>query len=426
MPAFLVAWAGVAFWNSVKQLPHGTRAMSLPARLAESDLEFLSAAPPTALTRALSLVEHAEQLIVIDQSPLPREIAQALLLRLHLRPHLKIVVIVDPAPSDAGGTLSRDLQSLESQGVIVARVRLERLRDSNPAYSAVWRMLFGWWSDPFEELAKPQGLAARSRRLNFKADQRQLLIADDGSGGWVSLTGAAQSFPALIVRGALVQDMMAAELALAAWSDEDRLPAVPPAHGRGFGTVDARFLTEGAIGSAVLDTLATLEAGDLVSISTHHLSDRNVITALTRAVQRGANVQLLLDPVPNPNLASAGELMRVGASAGGASAAVASVEVRWATDYSNTQRSSLVVARHGKDASIFFGSANLTRRNLGDFNLESVMELRVSAIAVLPRTFSEYFAKRWGAAAPYRQYADESVETYWIYRIAEATGLSSF
>jgi hypothetical protein len=413
----LVAWLSVAFWNSVKPLPPGTRTMSLPARLSESDLEFVStAAGQSVLGSALQLVEHAEQLIVIDESPLPREIAQALLLRRHAKPHLKIVVIVDPAPAAYGGTPPQDLQSLESQGIIVARVRLERLRDSNPLYSALWRMAFEWWSDPFEDALSPQGLTARARRLNYKSDQRQMLVADDGVGGWASLTGAPESAAALMVRGPLAQDFMAAELSLASWSDEDRLPAVPPAHGRDFGTIDARFLTEGAIGSAVLNTLAALNLGDAVSLTTHQLSDRNVIAALLHAAERGAKLQLLLDAVPSPNLAAAGELLRAGKR----------IEIRWATDSSNAPRSTLILARHGQDTSIYFGAANLTRRSLADFNLESAIELRLPAPAALPKACAEYFARRWAVAAEYGRYADESGSTYWRYRLAEATGLASF
>jgi hypothetical protein len=411
----IVAWVTVAFWNAVKPLPPGTHAMSLPARLAESDLEFVRAAPQQAvLGRALSLVEHAEQLIVIDQSPLAREIAQALLLRRHLRPHLKIVVIVDPSPAEYGGTPAQDLQALERQGIIVARVRLERLRDSNPIYSALWRIGFGWWSDPFEEAANPRGIAARARQLNAKADQRQMLVADDGAGGWVSLTGAPESATALVARGALAQDIMAAELSLASWSDEDRLPAVPPAHGRGFGTIDARFLTEGAIGAALLETLSALNAGDAIFLAAHQLSDREVIAALLRAAAHGAEVQVLLDPLPAPNLGSAGELHRN------------RVEVRWATDQFSAARSSVLLVRHGKDASIYFGSANFTRRSLADLNLECAMELRAPASGALPGSFNEYFARRWAAAAQYARYADESAATYWGFRLAEATGLSGF
>jgi hypothetical protein len=102
------------------------------------------------------------------------------------------------------------------------------------------------------------------------------------------------------------------------------------------------------------------------------------------------------------------------------------IEVRWAADAANAPRSSLLVVHHGKDAALYFGSANFTRRNLADFNLEAAMELRAPALAALPRTLSEHFAKRWAAAAEYHRYADESGPTYWSYRFAEATGLSSF
>jgi hypothetical protein len=416
---FLTAWLGVAFWNSVKPLPPGTRALSLPARLPESDVEFLSGATRLAvLGRALKLVEHAEQLVVIDQSPLPREISQALLLRKHARPHLKIVVLVDPAPPAFGGTAPKDLQLLESQGIIVARVRLEHLRDPNPLYGALWRLGFEWWSNPYDEASNPNGVAARARRLNFKFDRRQLLIADDGAGGWVSLLGSADAATAMMVRGSTAQDLLAAELALASWSDEDRLPGVPPAHGRGFGTIDARFLTEGAIGSAVVDSLEALQSSDAASLITPQLGDRKVIAALRRAAARGVKIQLLLEAAPGPNLASTGELRRDAPA----------IEIRWSAISDGTQgpRSSLLLMRHGNDVSIYYGTANLTRRSLRDFNLESVMELRAPALAGLPKSCAEYFAKRWAAGLTYLRYTDESDLTYWSYRMAEATGLSSF
>jgi hypothetical protein len=416
---FLTAWLGIAFWNTVKPLPPGTRAMSLPARLPESDVEFLSGPTHQAvLGRALKLVEHAEQLIVIDQSPLPREISQALLLRRHAKPHLKVVVIVDPAPPAFGGTAPKDLQLLEAQGIIVARVRLERLRDPNPLYGALWRLSFAWWSNPYDEALNPTGFAARARQLNFKVDRRQILVADDGAGGWASLTGSADSGSALMVRGSTAEDMLAAELALASWSDEDRLPGVPPAHGRGFGTVDARFLTEGAIGSAVVDSLEALQRGDALSLATPQLGDRKVMTALRRAAARGVKIQLLLDAAPGPNLASAGELRRDAPA----------IEIRWGVDVEQPPgpRGSFLLMRHATDVSIYFGTARLTRRSLGDFNLESVMELRAPVSAALPKSCADYFAKRWARSLDYARYTDESDITYWSYRIAEATGLSSF
>jgi PLD-like domain len=414
----LLAWLSVGVWNSVKPLPPGTRVMSLPVRLVESDVALLVATTRREiLNHAMGVVEHAEQLIVIDQSPLARELSQALLVRKQARPNLKIVLITDPAPEALGGTPPQDLQTLERAGIIVARVRLDRLRDSNVAYSSLWRILVGWWSDPFQEVNGSASVASWSRQFNFKADQRQVLTADDGSGIWTSLIGAPDSGYALSLRGALAHDILASELQIAGWSDDDRLPGIPPAAARSIGTIDARFLTEGAIGDALLDALASVGKDDQIFLLAHHLGDRRVVSALLEAAGRGARLRVLLDPVTHPNLATAAELMR---------APGARIELRWTTYRENTLHTQMTLVRHRNDVSIYAGSANLTRRNLGDFNLEAAVELRLPTQAVLGRSFSDCFDKLWSKGASYESYADGSAATLWSYRFAEASGLSSF
>jgi hypothetical protein len=37
----VLAWASCGLWNSVKPLPPGTHVSSLPARLAESQVDFI-------------------------------------------------------------------------------------------------------------------------------------------------------------------------------------------------------------------------------------------------------------------------------------------------------------------------------------------------------------------------------------------------
>ena len=72
------------------------------------------------------------------------------------------------------------------------------------------------------------------------------------------------------------------------------------------------------------------------------------------------------------------------------------------------------------------GSANDTRRNLDDLNLEADVELRLPARAAAARAATAYFEDQWAGAAPYEQLADESAAKYWRYRFMEATGLSTF
>jgi hypothetical protein len=433
-----LAWVSCAVWNSVKPLPRGTRVTSLPARLDESQVDFLDGLAPAGaiLKRETEAIGRAEQTIVLNQSPLARELADALLLRKRQRPNLKVMLVTDPRNEVYGGTPSRTLSALERTGIVVVRTRLERLRDPNPLYSSLWRLCVGWWSDPFDEMPGGEAtLRSSLRRLNLKADRRQLLVADDGAGGWTNIimsaasTGAASSSAAapaggavsagvgLEIRGHLAAAIVASELQIAAWStDDDRLPAAPPVDSRGVGTIDARFLTEGAIQAALRDAIAIAGGGDSIKIAVQAFGDRQMVDAVVRAAARGARVQLLLDPGSPETQAAAGELLREEPGA---------IEVRWRARDSRTEAGYAVI-QHRSDVWFDVGSANFTRRGLDDLDLSADIELHMPARAGPARAVADLFAKQWSNAAAYAVHADESKETYWRYRVAEATGLSVF
>jgi PLD-like domain len=420
VPVLLLAWLSLVFWNSAKPLPPGMHIVSQVSRLSEADVDFVYESPrhPDALGQDVSAIDHAEQLIVLDRSPVTSELAQHLLARKRARPNLQMVLVTDPGNEAFGGTPWQTLSSLEASGIIVARVRLDRLRDSNPLYSGLWRLTFGWWSDPFDEIPGQVTLPAWSRMQNFKADQRQLVVADDGSGGWTAVIAPAGASAGLILRGSLARAMIAGELQIAAWStDDDRLPAGPPMDGRGVGSIDARFLTEGGIETALLDAIAAAGGGDEIRIAVQNLSDRHLVAAALGAAARGARLQVLLARNRTPNQAVAGELLRDGAG---------HIEVRWYPAETGASLPKLLVVQHGNDLWMNFGSANFTRRNLGDLNLELSVELRMPARAAPARSVTDYFAKIWSRAAADADFADESTVAYWRYRSAEATGLSSF
>ena len=381
----LLAWLSLAFWNFARPRPPGTHVVSLWTRLADSDIDFLYESPQHSgiLASESSIIDRAEELIVLDRSPIAPGLCQHLLARKRARPNLKIVLITDLGDETFGAARSQYLESLERAGIIV--VRWSHMLSSNP-------------------------------------DQRQLIVADDGSGGWASLvdSGSSQNLggrAALMVRGRLAQDIVASELQIAAWStDDDRLPAAPQMYGRGVGSVDARFLTEGAIGGALLDAIAAAGGGDRIYIAACTLSDRRLIAALLRAAARGAEAQILLDPNRTPNPAAAGELLRDG---GG------HVAVRW-NPIGGPIRTSLLIVRHRADLWMNLGSADFTRRNRSDLNLAAGVELRMPARAAPARAAADYFANAWSNAAGYAEYADESALAYWRYRLVEATGLSSY
>jgi len=416
----LLAWLALAFWNSAKPLPPGTHVVSQTSRLSEADVEFLFeySQSPDILAREMSVIDHAEQLIVVDASPLAPETARHLLARKRARPNLKIVLVTDPRNEAFGGTAAQTLSSLEETGIIVARARLDRLRDSNPLYSGAWRLLIGWWSDPFDEVPGQVTPQAWLRRQNSKADQRQLLVADDGSGGWTSVISASDVRSRLILRGPLARAIVASELQIAAWSTEDdRLPPAPPMGPRGVGSIDVRFLSEGAIEGSLLDALAAAGRDDRISIAVEALTDRPLIVAALRAAARGARLQVLLARNPAPNRAVAGELLRDG---GGR------IEVRWSPIEPKAAHPRLLILQHRNDLWVNWGSANFTRRNLGDLNLEADVEIRMPARSAPARALNGHFAEAWSNADDDPAFARDSAAAYWRYRLTEAAGLSSF
>jgi hypothetical protein len=420
-----LAWGSCAVWNSVKPLPRGTRVASLPARLDESQVDFLDDLAPAGaiLKRETEAIGRAEQTIVLNQSPLARELADALLLRKRQRPNLKVMLVTDPRNEVYGGTPLRTLSALERTGIVVVRTRLERLRDPNPLYSSLWRLCLGWWSDPFDETPGKATLRSSLRRLNLKADGRQLLVADDGAGGWTSIVMSAAPAGAAVsaglgleIRGHLAAAIVASELQIAAWStDDDRLPPVPPVDSRGVGTIDARFLTEGAIQGALRDAIGIAGSGDSIKIAVQAFGDRQMVDAVVGAAARGARVQLLLDPGSPETQAAAGELLREEPG----------IEVRWRARGSRAGAGYAVI-QHRSDVWFDVGSANFTQSDLGDLDLAADIELHMPARAGPARAVSDLFAKHWSNAAAYAAHADESKETYWRYRVAEATGLSVF
>jgi hypothetical protein len=413
--AALLAAGVTAFWNAVKPMPLGTHVASLPARLSEGDVEFLDEAMlrDVISRRSIALIERAEQLIVIDQSPLPREFTAHLLARQRQRPHLKILVITDPRDERYGGTSAMTLSTLEAAGIVVVRTGLGRLRDSNPLYSSGWRLVLGWWSTPFAETPGRTAWLSGLRQLNDKADERRLLVADDGAGDWSSLI-ASRAGVALVIRRHLARDIAASELAIAAWSaDDDRLPEPPPVPGRGLGSIDARFLTEGAVLAVLRDALGAAGSGDAIDIAVAALTDRQLIDELLRATRRGARCRLLLDPYQPANRAVAGELRRAGGAA---------IEVRWA----EFPPAGLLLVRHATDVWLEVGSADLTRRDLDDLNLEAHLELHLPARAQVARAAGDAFGRQWSNGLAYATHADASRDTYWKYRISEATGLALF
>ena len=410
----------------------------------------------------LGVIARARRLIVLDyaaiggasgeapQRRVAAALTDALLTRWREQPDLAILVITDPANDAYGAVRSESLQLLRAAGVEVVATDLNQLRDSNPAWSSLWRLALRWWD-------RPEGpLGIETRRLNFKTSDRKLVIADDPGGGLVAIVGSANpsdresswSNVAVRVTGPAVEALLESELQIARFSGwhghaeaytagargpasecaEATVAETPP------GSARVQLLTEGAIRTALLARLDGTSAGDSVDAAFEYVADRGVIEALLAAARRGVGVRLILDPNEGathggtagvPNQPAASELV---SRSGGV------IRVRWYRTHGERFHPALLLIYGPHHLWLAAGSAQLTRRELEDYNLGADAALELGRDAPLARQALEYFDTLWANRAPpgieytadFAVYADPGQSDYWLYRLMEASGLSAF
>jgi phosphatidylserine/phosphatidylglycerophosphate/cardiolipin synthase-like enzyme len=479
--ALLAWWAAVATWNVSKPMPPGTDVTSPVIAGEAGGVEFLHDLTTTTPDGAplfeqhifdavFKIVDEAESFLVADffllndmmgadagvHRPLSRELADRLLARKAARPGIKMLLITDPINEVYGGIRSPLFTELRAAGIDVVITDLGALRDSNPGYSALWRMFVQWWgnspdggamTNPFAPDGNPP-ITLRSwlALVNFKANHRKVIAADRADGSLTALVtsanphdgSSAHSNVAVRFEGPLVRHVIDSELAVArfsGWSGQIHTPAAGvAAPADAVDPVHLQFLTEEAIRDHLLGALDATRNGDAVNIATFYISDRKIVKALLRAAQRGVKVRLILDPNRDafgrekdgvPNRPVANELIERSGER---------IEVRWYRTHGEQFHTKLALVTHGDRLIASLGSANLTRRNIGNYNLEANVALEVRADSALGVELAGYFDRLWNNdgppgtsfTAPFGAWRDENAGRYWRYRLMEATGLSTF
>ena len=84
-----------------------------------------------------------------------------------------------------------------------------------------------------------------------------------------------------------------------------------------------------------------------------------------------------------------------------------------------------------KETVLLGGSANLTKRNIGDFNLESNIKVTGNHDMEIMKEARDYFEKLWFNQGgiytlEYDVYRDESLFSYLLYRFQEWSGICTF
>jgi hypothetical protein len=413
-----------------------------------------------------AMIGRAEHLVVVDMflfneflgaGPPPHrrlceELTAALIARKRAVPSLRGVLITDPVNTVYGGFDAAHLKRLEEAGVEVVVTRLSRLRDSNTTWSSVWRLLFqpwgnsstgGWVANPFGagEVTVRSWLAL----LNFKANHRKVVVADARGELRALVTSAnphdgssAHSNVGLAFSGPAARAILNTEQAVLNFSGGKAPPlsavpvgpAVAAREQADTNAVQIHVVTEEAIADAAEAMINGTKAGDRLDLVMFYLADRGIVGALKAAAQRGVAMRIVLDPNKDafgrekngmPNRQVARELVRAG------------VSVRWAvTSGEQMHAKMLLVKRADGTADLLAGSANLTRRNVRDYNLETDVQVSGRADAPALRDAATFADNLWTNAGGrvfttgYETFRDDSRWRVFRYRFKEATGLCTW
>jgi HKD family nuclease len=423
----------------------------------------------------LTLIREAESYILVDmflwnsfQGATPEtyrllssELTEALIAKKVANPEVTITVVSDPLNTVYDGQRASHFDALEAAGIPVVLTKLSELRDSNPTYSAFWRAFLQWpdlahtalLDKPYTARFMPNVLdtggesvtiRAYLKLFNFKANHRKLLVADSaGAGGrtLVSLVTSANphdgssrhSNVALRVEGGVWRDLVESEQAVADFSG-GVVPEVAASEQftETEGAVGVRLLTEYAIEEAVVAALKSAGVNDTVELGMFYLSEGSIINALIAASNRGALVRVILDPNKDafgrekngvPNRPVAAKLVRE---------TEGKLEVRWCATFGEQCHSKFLLVGTAEGYTLTLGSANFTRRNLNNLNLDTNLQVSSKAPSQAYTDAKEYFNRLWAnqdgrlSTHDYTYYADDSRSKRIQSWIMENTGLSTF
>lgn len=471
--ALLTCYLAMAVYQACKPLPEGI-GQPFPLRSASAvklltDVTYVDAAgirhsDQQVFDEALRLIGQARRVVVVDMflfndfsgandapplRPLSAQLSHALIERKRAVPGLQVLLITDPINTLYGGMSSRHLDALRAAGIEVVVSDLARLRAPNPAWSGFWQLCCRWAGNNQSDgwLPSPFGQGKVTLRsylalLNLNANHRKTLVVDAGDGwaGWVASANphdgsSAHGNVALRFEGPAVLDLLQSERAVVAMSGARWPPALAAAQSTPAPALDAKqarvqIVTEGRIRDALLANVASAQAGDGLDIAVFYFSHRALLESVIAAQRRGAHVRVLLDPNEDafgrkkngiPNRQAALELHQGG------------VPVRWCDTHGEQCHAKLMLRRSADGtAELIAGSANYTRRNLDDYNLESSARILAASDASVMGQATAYFEQGWNnsdgrrISLPYSAYEDNSRWRYWRYRFTEYTGLSSF
>jgi len=415
-----------------------------------------------------NLIDNAEKYILIDMFlfnphkgksqrndylPLSKELTKRLINKKSNNPDIKIDFITDPINTVYGGSSLKEIEELKKAGINVIITNLNKLRDSNPSYSAFWRLFIQWSGNsakngflkhPFSSKEKNVTLRSYLKLLNFKANHRKIFVCDSSDNFVTVIMSAnphdASSFHsnvAIKITGGIYKDICFSENAVAKLTKNQSIKCSSIINNKTDNNLNKTLMVKTISEKKIRDNLISIidnsKKKDKINIAMFYLSERKIIRSLIKAANRGTEVNIILDPNKDafgykksgaPNRPVASELLKKTKN---------KINIRWYNTHGEQFHTKLFIYKNNKGpASVILGSSNLTRRNICNYNLELDVLIKGKKDSPLIKKIDDYFSMIWENndsnyyTVKYNAYEDRSIIKYVIYRIQEFTGFCSY
>jgi phosphatidylserine/phosphatidylglycerophosphate/cardiolipin synthase-like enzyme len=338
---------------------------------------------------------------------------------------------------------------MEKVGIKIIETKIKKLRDSNPTYSSPWRTVLQFLPvgfiklpNPFSEVHEKVGLDSYLTLINFKANHRKVIVSDyldeNGQLKMSSLVTSANPHDgssahhnvAIKIDDFIWRDIIDSEYSVIDFSSN--LDIEKPSEDNYIdesGDVNVQLLTEEKIRKSIINEINNASEGDNIKMVMFYISDRKIIKSIKRAYDRGVDIEIILDPNKDafgrekngvPNVSVAREFKNVDED----------FKIKWCNTHGEQCHSKLLIINKNESNIMFIGSANFTKRNIGDYNLETNIKVWGTDVSSINEA-NNYFSELWNNknreyTVDYGAYKDESLLKYIQYRFMEKTGISSF
>ena len=402
--------------------------------------------------REMDLIKNAKDFLMVDfflfndeypsSMSFPsqvEEMTDLLIAKKKENPAMPILFVTDPINNFYGAYEEDNLKRLRENGIDVVITDLNKMRDSNALVSGFYRAYLqwfgtsggGWIKNFFDKDADKVNIRSILKLANFKGNHRKVLISEKEAlvaSANPHDPSAHHSNVAMVFRGKSMEDLIKSESIFF-----DKLPSVI----ENFKAEEVtspyklKVITEGKIYDEISKNIMETKKGDEINLGIFYLSEFRILRDLGEASKRGVDVKIIadlnkdafgLEKNGSPNRPALSELKED----------YPDINIRW-YHTSGEQFHTKFIYFDFKDRNplAILGSANYTRRNLDNFNLETNLAVEMEKDSPMAKEMKDYYARIWNNKGgnytlPLEDFYEKGFLLRILWKIQEKTGLCTW